>query len=439
MEVRDPIHGAIHVSDAERLVLDHPFFQRLRSIKQVGFTELAFPGATHSRYLHSVGVMHLSGQAFDAAFRGWDFSSQARREALRQTVRLAALLHDIGHAPFSHCTEFAMPDLSALELEVYRADVLQARGDQQASHEDYTIGILTKTSLAEVLDRHFACGALHVAALISREVAVDTEFFVDQGVDLRVVLSQVISSELDVDRLDYLGRDSFFTGARYGHVDVDWILSNLRVHRDPRDQVCLALDRKGLYAFDHFILARYHMFVMVYFHHKSVVFEEMLRRYFTAPDCPYHLPASFEDYLSVDDAQLSVHLRQSSDPWAKAVGWRRPWKRVLELHGDASEVDTDWAVQRLEESGIPTLTASSTGRLSRYTVYGKKKAAAPNIYVIEDTLKPGGRETPLHEATAIFARYRDARRIGRIYVAPERRSEAREVLARSERMPELFG
>jgi HD superfamily phosphohydrolase len=109
MEVRDPIHGAVHVSDRERAVLDSPYFQRLRNIKQVGFTELAFPGATHSRYLHSVGVMHLAGVAFDAVFRRWVFSSSKRQAELRQCVRLAALLHDVGHAPFSHCTEFAMP------------------------------------------------------------------------------------------------------------------------------------------------------------------------------------------------------------------------------------------------------------------------------------------------------------------------------------------
>ncbi|MFT5584315.1 MAG: HD superfamily phosphohydrolase [Cognaticolwellia sp.] len=438
MEVRDPIHGAVHVSDRERAVLDSPYFQRLRNIKQVGFTELAFPGATHSRYLHSVGVMHLAGAAFDAVFRRWVFSSSKRKAELRQCVRLAALLHDVGHAPFSHCTEFAMPPLVELGIAAYPDSVLESRGAKQASHEDYTVGILTLTDLTQILDRDFACGAIHVAALISPEIELTGDFFVDGGLDLRTVLSQIISSELDVDRLDYLVRDSFFSGARYGQVDVDWILSNLCVHRDSRDQVCLALDRKALYAFDHFILARYHMFVMVYFHHKSVVFEEMLRRYFETPGCPYALPASMETYLNVDDAELEMHLRQSRDPWARAVSEKRAWKRVLELHGSAGDVDTSWALGLLEEEGIRTLTASSVGRLSRYTVYGQKKSGAANIYVIEDSLQPGGRETPLHEATAIFARYRDARRIARIYVAPQDREEARRVLQSSERMPELF-
>ena len=231
-EIRDPIHGAVGVSGDERAVVDHPFVQRLRGIRQLGFSHLPFPGATHSRYAHSIGAFHLAGAAFDAAVRDDPFSSPARRAALRSAVRLAALCHDLGHAPFSHAAEFAMPSLHALGIAACAPARVAGRLHQRASHEDYTVAILTGSSLAQTIAAHFPFSPLHVAALVSPDVDVPDDFFVDRGLDFRGLLSQLISSELDVDRLDYLGRDSYFSGARYGQVDVNWILSSLEWYVD---------------------------------------------------------------------------------------------------------------------------------------------------------------------------------------------------------------
>ncbi|MCB9766038.1 MAG: HD domain-containing protein [Alphaproteobacteria bacterium] len=432
MEVRDPIHGAIELDERELAVVDSRWVQRLRSITQMGFSVLAFPGANHSRYLHSLGVMHLAGRAFDAAFARHPFSSDAVRRAYRACVRLAALLHDVGHAPFSHCTEFAMPPLEALPIGrpgagVYRADVLQRRGARRASHEDYTVAIATCSSLAPLIAGRFPFTGQHVAALISREVEVADDFFVDHGRDHRTALSQIISSELDVDRLDYLVRDSYFSGVRYGMVDVNWLLSNMRVHED-EGRVSLALDRRAIYAFDDFMVARYHMFVMVYFHHKSVVFEEMLKRYFTGAGCSYSIPADIEAYLAVDDVQMEWHLRQADDPWARAISRREPWRRVLELHGRPEDVDLTPTLALLADAGLDTLSASSVGKLSRYTVFGQKRDAAPPIFVIDDARRPGEQVMGLPDATAIFDRYQDERCIARVYVAPAERERARQAL-----------
>lgn len=425
MEVRDPIYGAIGVTPSEERVVDDRFVQRLRHIKQVGFSELAFPGAVHSRYNHSIGVMHLAARAFDSALGDFSFSSPARREELRACVRLAALLHDVGHAPFSHCTEFAMPPLRTLGIVAYREGVLQQRGERRATHEDYTVAIVDQ-AMAELIGLNFAFTSRHVAALISREVELGDDFFVDQGLDLRDLLSQIVSSELDVDRLDYLVRDSYFSGARYGMVDTHWLLSNLAAHIHD-GHVSLALDRRALYAFDDFLISRYHMFVMVYFHHKSVVYEEMLKRYFTSPSCPYQLPSDLESYLGVDDIHLWAHLRGSSDPWAQDLVAGRHWKRVLELHGTPESVDASWALARLGQHGIDSLTASSVGKLSRYTVFGQKRDSAPPIFVTGGL--SGEAVTPLSEATAIFERYQDERRISRVYVAPSDQGRAKELLS----------
>lgn len=430
MEVRDPIHGAVQVDDAEAQVVDHPFVQRLRGIKQMGFSELPFPGAVHSRYAHSVGVMELAGRAFDAvvkAERG--VLPPHRRAGLRSCVRLAALCHDLGHAPFSHCTEFAMPTLGALHIGAYLPELVAGRLHLQASHEDYTIAILTQSSLAGCIAANFPFTGQHVASLVSHEVRVPDDFFVVDGLDWRRLLSQLISSELDVDRLDYLQRDSYYSGARYGQIDVGWLLGNLeyQVHDDT---VSLALDHRAIYAFDDFMIARYHMFVMVYFHHKSVVFEEMLKRHFTSEHVNYPFPTEVEDYLRLDDVHLHSYLRSARDPWAARLVERRPYRRALELHGSLKEVQTDDAVAILTAAGIDCLRASSTGKLSRYNVMGQKREKAPRIYVVQRQPGCAERVVSLEDATRIFERYQDERHIARVYVPEERVVEAQDLMRR---------
>ena len=428
MEVRDPIHGAIPVSAREVAILDDPFVQRLRNILQTGFSQYPFPGAVHSRYLHSVGVMHLAGAAFDSAFAKQEFSSPRVRENYRSAVRLAGLLHDIGHAPYSHCTEFAMPSLRSLNIGAYGGRVSDADLDRRGSHEDYTIGVLTMTPLAQKISKEFPFTATHVAALISRDVHLDDDFFVDNGLDFRRVLSQLISSELDVDRLDYLVRDSYFSGAKYGQVDVHWLINNLTLHVED-GQVSLAMRRRAIYAFDDFMVARYHMFVMVYFHHKSVAFEEMLKRYFTGENCSYQIPSSMEEYLWVDDVHLTNHLRQVDDPWARSIMTGVPWVRVLELHGNLEQVAAEWATTALRKEGIDTMSAGSVGKLSRYTVFGQKREGAPTIFVLDDSIGARTPVAPIQEATAIFSRYQDERRINRVYVEPSNAEIAKRVLS----------
>jgi HD superfamily phosphohydrolase len=407
MEIRDPIHGAIVVDVQEACVIDHPFVQRLRGIRQLGFSHLAFPGATHTRYNHSLGVMHLAGCAFDACFRDDPFLSATARAAYRHCVRLAALCHDLGHAPFSHAAEFAMPDVAELGIDAYPAEALERRQNKRANHEDYTIGILTRSSLAQTIRANFEFCPEHVAALVSPDVVIDDGFFEHNGFGLRSILAQLISSDLDVDRLDYLVRDSFFTGARYGQVDVPWLLSNMSRHVDADGQVSLALDRRALYAFDDFMIARFHMFVMVYFHQRSVSYEELLKRYMRSEDCTYCLPADLDAYRRTDDAELMAHLRTSDNPWARRIVEYRPFKVAWEGQGSTGVAQLAQRLAVLKGDGIDAIDVPGHG-----VVYGQRKPGIPPIYVVEDQGKP----IPVDEATAIFERYQDDRCLSRIYV-----------------------
>ncbi len=428
MEVRDPIHGAMRVQRDELAVVDHPFVQRLRSIRQTGFSHLPFPGATHSRYAHCVGAMHLAGQAFDSAYRDWSFTEPDARPRLRSVVRLAALCHDLGHSPFSHCTEFAMPAVGTLGLHDLGAQFVGA--DRRATHEDYTLAILVHTGIADVIAASSPFTARHVAALVSRDVELDDAFFVDGGLDHRQLLSQIISSELDVDRMDYLVRDSYYTGARYGQIDVPWLIGNLRPW--PVDErVSLGLDARAIYAFDDFMIARHHMFLMVYFHHKSVVYEELLKRHVASSACTWAIPSDLDEYLYVDDVSLEAHLRQKQTPWARRVVDRDPFRRVLERHGAPEDVDLSAEARMLDAAGLEVIHAGSTGKLSRYNVIGQKRERAPQIYVIGGADDGGERAKSIAEATAVFQRYADARRIARLYVAPDDLDRARQVLARA--------
>ena len=144
MEVRDPLHGSVAISPEEVHVLTAPFFQRLRNIKQLGFSEYSFPGATHTRYLHSIGVMAIATKAFDQIFCSKLGKMEFQR--LRETLRMAALLHDIGHAPLSHSTESVMPPLSEVALPARFSFIQGTNPHRQATHEDYTVKAIVDSS-----------------------------------------------------------------------------------------------------------------------------------------------------------------------------------------------------------------------------------------------------------------------------------------------------
>lgn len=424
MEIRDPVHGSIFYSDAEVSVLDTLEYQRLRTIKQLGFSEFSFPGATHNRYIHSIGVGHLVGQAFDSAFRVYPFQKPSHRQRLRQAVRLAALLHDVGHGPLSHTTEQVMPPVRDLKVAAY-PDPIQ--GGRRANHEDYTIKYVTDSLIAETIRKQFSdISPLHVACLIDKSLPCTDDFFIDSNCDFRPILSQFVSSELDVDRMDYLERDSYFCGTNYGKIDHEWLVQNMTFHR-VEGKLYLALNRRALYSFDDFMISRHHMHLMVYFHHKSIIYEEMLNRYLTSPDCEFSLPSDIREYTQFNDYKLHEHLSKSQNPWAQRIAQRRPYRVLMELHNTADSTRPESIKTYLENQGIDVIWASSHARLSKYHS-GAAQDKSLDIYVVDQYDKKD-RPTPINQSTEIFSRYEGDRVIDRLYVSPENFATAQKIVS----------
>ena len=226
--INDPIYGFIEIPNGIiRKIIDHPYFQRLRRIKQLGLTNLVFPGAVHTRFEHSIGAMHLMQKAVKVLqSKGIDIT---KTEA--EAVCLAILLHDIGHGPFSHASEKSIA--------------------KNTSHEKLTVIYM------QHLNKEFK-GALDLTIQI----------FTNQY--HKKFLYQLVSSQLDMDRLDYLKRDSFFTGVVEGIVNIDRIIIMLDVEDD-----MLVFDYKAIYPIEHFLISRRLMYWEVYFH-KTVVAAEFL-------------------------------------------------------------------------------------------------------------------------------------------------------------------
>lgn len=419
LEIRDPLHGPIAVSPAELRVIDSPYFQRLRGIKQTGFAELAFPGSTHNRYCHSLGAFHLAGLAFDQIFKDFDWTSAEEARQARSILRMAALLHDAGHGPLSHAIEQAMPA---------KKDVI-GFGEGQATHEDYTQAILLKSSMNQVLKEVFNERLPElVAALIRGENIDDKAFrFGKQNLSLFPILSSLISGELDVDRMDYMTRDSHYCGVSYGKYDQSWLLSNM-MSRVENDEVFLALDSRAIYAIEDFLLARYHMYLTVYLHHKSVVFDEMLFQFLKTEADKTQLPSNIDEYLRVDDYWLGSRLREAaeSNPWAKRIIDNRPFRMLLQIHSDQNgkaKAYADEMEAQLKAEGVAYFRSSSTGLLSKYSIIDKNAKTIPSfpIYVIYRDPRFRSAKNPqqnyelLSDATELFDRYRNKTIIDRIY------------------------
>ena len=267
--INDPVYGFISVpTELIFDLIEHPYFQRLRYIKQLGMTHLVYPGALHTRFHHALGAMHLMGLAIETLCNKGHQITDEEEEA----VTIAILLHDIGHGPFSHALE-----------ETIVEDI---------SHEDISTQLMTKLN-----------------AQFDGRLSMAIEIF--NGTYPKKFLHELVSGQLDMDRMDYLNRDSFFTGVSEGVISFDRIIKMLNVAGDH-----IAVEEKGIYSIEKFLIARRLMYWQVYLH-KTVIAAELLlgkilkrarelalsgKKLFTTPALEHFLvkKISKEEFISQD-------------------------------------------------------------------------------------------------------------------------------------------
>ncbi len=410
MEIRDPVHGSIAIDDAEKQIILHPFFQRLRNIKQLGFSEFVFPGATHTRYLHSIGVMHVGSLVFEALFKG---KTSADHRRLKETLRLGCLLHDIGHAPMSHATESVMPLVSALKLPPR----FMSKKDRQASHEDYTLKSIVDSSFTESFAQvraKYGVTPEAVAELVLGETS-DPAYFTVEGVNWFPLLHQLVSSEMDCDRMDYLLRDSYFCGVSYGKFDLDWIIDNLKPCIE-NDLAYLGISERAVSTFDDFLISRFHMFMMVYFHYRAVCLEQMLTRYFSSSGNEYSIPADIEAYLEHDDPYLMKTLKKSKNVWAQRIVLNDVPQKILETFGKDGLVTMSKLESYLKTEGIDYILCSSQGRLSKYYNDAAPAKTFPMKVVREGGVSRKMTHLNVNEATDLFDKYQKSHAVTRLHL-----------------------
>jgi len=223
-EFSDPLYGFIKLNDLELKIVDSLPFQRLRYIKQLGVAYLVFPSAQHTRFEHSLGVLSITDKL-------------ANHLKLKEVklLRLAGLLHDIGHPPFSHTTEVLLPE--------------------SKTHEDFTERVIKETEIYEILRKEFSHEDIESLIRITLGRPKDKE---------EKSLSEIITGEFGSDRMDYLRRDAYFCGVSYGFFDYERLINTTRFYEDR-----IVVDISGLRALENFLISRYFMYIQVYFH-KSV-------------------------------------------------------------------------------------------------------------------------------------------------------------------------
>lgn len=244
LEIRDPIHGFIYREPKEKKIVDTRIFQRLRRLKQLALASLVYPGAVHSRFEHSLGAFHIAREISKRLLPS---------ESDQELVRLAALLHDIGHGPFSHVSEPILQRFCKIKLDL----------EKQQIHEIISSRIIEKNP--------------ELVRILGEDQCHDIARLMTGKYGYRI-LKDIVSGPLDVDKQDYLLRDSYFCGVKYGVFDLNRLIDALRVLKDADEEQSLAISSDGINSVEQFVLAKYYMNIQVYYHKIRLITDEMISR-----------------------------------------------------------------------------------------------------------------------------------------------------------------
>lgn len=276
--INDPVYGGIGITKMEQELIDTPIFQRLRKLRQLARVNYVFPGAEHSRYVHSLGVLYIMGMMVDHLCRQGSFKAD---DAIK--MRAAALLHDIGHYPLSHLGESVYSYCKDNEgIGCIVENIQEGNSDDKPLYE--MAASHSKTADHEHLGKFIVQNNATIRNILEK-YGLDPleigEIFTGERGSRNMVYTQLLHSSLDADRLDYLLRDSYQTGVTYGLVDLQYLIRLLMIVEDASleqdDKHVLVCNKKGQHVVEHFLMSRYFHYSQVIFHKTNAAFEGMIR------------------------------------------------------------------------------------------------------------------------------------------------------------------
>ncbi len=324
INIRDPIHGFISLDDLEAKVVQTYEFQRLRFISQLGTTSLVYPGSTHSRFEHSLGVLYLA----KAVLEKLRLYSPNLNENDEKIFRLASLIHDIGHAPFSHFGE---------EAKLFKDGL---------DHELMGEAIVRNSELRKILSEVFG------------DEGIDRIVFIMKGAggkplsEADIFLSDLLTGQAGIDRMDYLIRDSHYTGVTYGKCDLPRLLETIRYDTENK----LYWEEGGIHALEQFLLARYFMFKDVYFHKTRRILDyhlgTIIKNYLKEKEGEEFLPTDVSKYLQLTDNEVKLYLIKNAE--ASSIFIDRNFYKLISRkskdHPDKTELlKWAWLEEKLSE------------------------------------------------------------------------------------------
>jgi HD superfamily phosphohydrolase len=438
-EIRDPIHGTISFSEREKQIVDHKFMQRLRHIRQLGLSYLVYPGSTHDRFSHGVGAMHVvsriwdrivetSGEILRQHFEDYDL------QYFRRILRLAGLLHDLGHAPLSHVAERFLPHFN--ELPLPEDWFVEGKQDRQAKHEDYSvllINALSDTDNSPLTPDE----AQDITSLIHHQVVPSLSWEKRFGssqtarVGIHRLLRSFISGELDCDRMDYLLRDAYYTGVAYGTYDIDHLITNLGLI-EHENLLVPTIDSTAVRAFEDFLLARYHMFLQVYLHKTTIAFDYFLENAMLSGEVGLKIPAEVEGFSDLRDSTIVEHLfnaaKYSDNAWSVRLVNRIPPKMLFRASNSNAEDSAimERLIVLLKNADVPFFKLDSKQYLSMSTpIPGRDKASGLMV-----RRKMFGRIVfePVERYSELLHKYNEVIDLSNLYVLRENLPAAQKVI-----------
>ncbi|MGE4504345.1 MAG: HD domain-containing protein [Desulfovibrionaceae bacterium] len=387
-EFRDPVHGFITCSSKERAVINSRPFQRLRHIHHLATSFLVYPGATHRRFEHSLGVMELATKIYDVLTDSRnlmavdektgrsipEISDDNDRRTYRIALRMAALCHDLGHIPFSHGAEELLPG--------------------KTTHEHLTWKLILSDEMAPFWKALNLDPSLVAKLAVGRKEAAKIDGSVAFSVWDTIVSEIIVGEAFGADRMDYLLRDSLHTGVSYGRFDHQRLISTLRilpsaieddVEGGQTSEPAIGVEVGGLQAAESLVMARYLMFSQVYCHHVRRIYDIHLRE-FMELIYPEGLPVEHEEFLNLTDNEILVELRLAADDPgrvghepARRLMKRGHYKKVYQLTNDDRQ-KCDAPLKALQEALIERYGSDNV----RIDDYGKKTQLAEDFPVWVD-------------------------------------------------------